>query len=88
VAPPAGPARYLRQDDRIHFADRLRERASIRAIAAELDRNPSTISREIRRNRHPVNGRYRPHAAQARADARRPRPPHPTPPPARFTAPW
>nr|SBO99152.1 Mobile element protein [Nonomuraea gerenzanensis] len=33
-----------------------------------------TISREIRRNRHPTGGQYRPHAAQARADARRPRP--------------
>ncbi|GAA3791822.1 hypothetical protein GCM10022226_08530 [Sphaerisporangium flaviroseum] len=28
----------------------------------------------MRRNRHPGNGQYRPHAAQARADARRPRP--------------
>ena len=74
VAPPAGPYRYLREDDRIHIADRLREKASIRAIATELGRSPSTISREIRRNRHPGNGQYRPHAAQARADARRPRP--------------
>ncbi|MEU8706481.1 IS30 family transposase, partial [Streptomyces sp. NPDC048565] len=48
--------------------------ATIRAIAAELDRSPSTISREVRRNRHPVNGQYRPYAAQSRADARRPRP--------------
>ncbi|MCO5999999.1 IS30 family transposase [Actinoallomurus rhizosphaericola] len=74
VAPPSGPSRYLREDDRIHIADRLGEKASIRAIAAELGRAPSTISREIRRNRHPINGQYRPHAAQARADARRPRP--------------
>jgi IS30 family transposase len=74
VAPPPGPSRYLREDDRIHIADRLGEKASVRAIAAELCRSPSTISREIRRNRHPVNGQYRPHAAQARADARRPRP--------------
>ncbi|MFF0629955.1 helix-turn-helix domain-containing protein [Streptomyces sp. NPDC004296] len=34
-----------------HIADRLREKAAIRAIAAELGRSPSTISREIRRNR-------------------------------------
>ncbi|WP_330480026.1 IS30 family transposase [Streptomyces sp. NBC_00724] len=73
-APPSGPSRYLREADRIHIADRLREKATIRAIAAELGRSPSTVSREIRRNRHPGNGRYRPHAAQARADARRPRP--------------
>ena len=74
VASPAGRSRYLGEDDRIHIADRLGEKASVRAIAAELGRSPSTISREIRRNRHPGSGRYRPHAAQARADARRPRP--------------
>jgi IS30 family transposase len=74
VASPPGPSRYLREDERIHIADRFREKASIRTIAAELDRAPSTISREIRRNRHPTRGQYRPHAAQARADARRSRP--------------
>ena len=74
VVPPSVPSRYLREDERIHIADRLREKATIRAIAAELGRSPSTISREIRRNRHPGNGQYRPYAAQARADARRPRP--------------
>ncbi|WP_344545205.1 IS30 family transposase, partial [Streptomyces levis] len=57
----------------------LREKASVRAIAAELGRSPSTISREIRRNGMPLRGdasrwAYRPHAAQSRADARRPRP--------------
>ncbi|MEU1392521.1 MULTISPECIES: IS30 family transposase [unclassified Nonomuraea] len=72
--PPSGPSRYLREDERIHIADRLREKASIREIARELGRAPSTISREIRRNRHPTNGQYRPHAAQARANERRPRP--------------
>ncbi len=70
VAAPSGPSRYLREEDRIHIADRLRENATVRAIAAELGRSPSTISREIRRNRHPGSGAYRPHAAQARADAR------------------
>jgi transposase-like protein len=44
---PDGPSRYLREPERIHIADRLREKASIRQIAAELGRNPSTISREI-----------------------------------------
>ncbi|WP_420718463.1 IS30 family transposase, partial [Streptomyces sp. H51] len=71
---PSAPSRYLGEADRIHIADRLREKATVRAIAAELGRSPSTTSREIRRNRHPLNGQYRPHAAQARADARRPRP--------------
>ncbi len=80
AAPPAqveppGPSRYLREADRIHIADRLRERASVRTIAAELGRSPSTISREIRRNGTPLRAdrsqwAYRPHAAQARADAR------------------
>jgi IS30 family transposase len=74
VAASAVSSRYLGEADRIHIADRLREKITIRAIAAELGRAPSTISREIRRNRHPTNGQYRPHAAQARADARRPRP--------------
>ncbi|WP_327074548.1 IS30 family transposase [Kitasatospora purpeofusca] len=75
-APAAVPAesRYLREDERIHIADRLREKATIRAIAAEPGRGPSTVGREIQRNCHPESGRYRPHAAQARADARRPRP--------------
>ncbi|MHC3412736.1 helix-turn-helix domain-containing protein, partial [Streptomyces sp. DT17] len=74
VAPSSGPSRVLREADRIHIADRLREQATIRTIAAELGRSPATVSREIRRKRHPGNGPYRPHAAQARADARRPRP--------------
>ncbi|GAA0404275.1 IS30 family transposase [Streptomyces luteireticuli] len=73
----AGSSRYLREADRIHIADRLREKASIRQIASELGRSPSTISREIRRNGALWRGKdwvYRPHAAQSRADARRPRP--------------
>ncbi|WP_369265282.1 IS30 family transposase [Streptomyces sp. R35] len=77
AAVPASAGRYLREDERIHIADRLREKASIRAIAAELGRSPSTVSREIRRNGALWRGTqwtYRPHAAQARAEARRPRP--------------
>ncbi|WP_455431780.1 IS30 family transposase, partial [Streptomyces hawaiiensis] len=74
VVPPSGASRHLREADRIYIADRLLEKASVRAIAAELGRSPSTVSREIRRNRHPANGQYRPFAAQARADDRRPRP--------------
>ncbi|MGW0615880.1 IS30 family transposase [Streptomyces sp. NPDC002788] len=74
VLPPSGVSRYLREADRVYIADRLLEKATVRAIAAELGRSPSTVSREIRRNRHPTNGQYRPFAAQARADDRRPRP--------------
>ncbi|WP_328959320.1 IS30 family transposase [Kitasatospora purpeofusca] len=78
-APVSGPSRYLREEERIHIADRLREDASIRTIAAELGRSPSTISREIRRNGIPLRGdesqwAYRPHAAHRRAEQRRPRP--------------
>ncbi|MFF4302388.1 IS30 family transposase [Streptomyces sp. NPDC001601] len=77
--PACEPSRYLREANRIHIADRLRERASIRQIAAELGRSPSTVSREIRRNGIPLRGdasrwAYRPHAAQRRAEQRRPRP--------------
>ncbi|MGW6156533.1 IS30 family transposase [Streptomyces sp. NPDC055144] len=77
MVPPSDASRYLRVDERIYIADRLREKASVRAMAAELGRSPSTVSREIRRNRTDgTRGQwhYRPHAAQARADARRPRP--------------
>jgi transposase, IS30 family len=69
-----GHSRYLGEDDRILIADRRREGAAIRQIARELGRAPSTISRELARNAHPVSGEYRPHAAQRRADDRRPRP--------------
>ncbi|WP_314244272.1 IS30 family transposase [Streptomyces sp. DSM 40907] len=71
------PSRHLREADRIHIADRLREKASVRTIAAELGRSPSTISREIRRNRTVLPSsqwHYRPHAAHRRAIRRRPRP--------------
>jgi IS30 family transposase len=53
VVSQASPSRYLQEKDRIHIANRVRERASIRAIARELGRAPSTISREIRRNGTP-----------------------------------
>lgn len=67
-------SRYLSVDERIYIVDRIREKATVRAIATELGPSPSTISRETRRNQHPDSGVYRPHAAQARAEARRPRP--------------
>jgi transposase, IS30 family len=40
-----GDSGYLGEDERMHIADRLREKATIRTIAAELGRSPSTISR-------------------------------------------
>ncbi|MGW1290919.1 IS30 family transposase, partial [Streptomyces sp. NPDC002586] len=74
---PPTPSRYLQEHDRIHIADRLREKASVRQIAAELGRSPSTISREIRRNRRPMprgGFSYQPFHAHRRAERRRPRP--------------
>lgn len=66
-------ARYLSQDERFLIADLRRAGVSIRAIAAELGRAPSTISRELRRNADP--GRlYRPFEAHRQAVARRARP--------------
>lgn len=48
------------------------QRKSLRFIAAQLRRSPSTISRELRRNSPPINKAYYcPHPAQARADFRR-----------------
>ncbi|MFI2371170.1 transposase [Streptomyces sp. NPDC018833] len=71
--------RYLSEAERIRIADLRREKRSIRSIAAELGRSPSTISREIRRNcnssvrpSHPSY--YRPFAAHKRAETRRARP--------------
>jgi IS30 family transposase len=46
-------------------------RFSIRAIARELGRAPSTISRELRRNVRP-SGHYTPEVAQQYTVARRP----------------
>lgn len=67
AAAACGPSRYLREAERIHIADRLREKATVRAIAAELGRSPSTVSREIQRNRTVLpNGQwyYRPRRIQ------------------------
>src|SRR3954452_16095545 len=45
--------RYLSEDDRGAIADLRQRGLSIRAIAREIGRSPSTISRELRRNRDP-----------------------------------
>ena len=50
-----------------------RRRLSIRAIAAELGRSPSTISREIARNSSRRDGSYRPDKAVERTNGRRSR---------------
>ena len=63
----------MSEDERIIIADRHRAGESLRSIAAELGRAPSTVSRELRRNRNPA-GHYRPHYAQKKARTRRQRP--------------
>jgi transposase, IS30 family len=70
---PRSP-RYLSERERIRIADLLAAGATVRGIAVELGRAPSTISREIRRNSDP-DGRYRPHHAEhaARLRACKPR---------------
>ncbi|MGW3483741.1 IS30 family transposase [Rhodococcus indonesiensis] len=66
-------SRFLSQEERIEIADLRQSGLSLRTIAARLNRSPSTISREVRRNT--VDGRsYRPFDAHRLATARRARP--------------
>ena len=66
--------RYLRQDERLTIADRLRLGDGVRAIARLLNRSPGTVSREIRRNTNPGTGRYEPYRAQQMSADRLKRP--------------
>ncbi|XAS74143.1 IS30 family transposase [Micrococcaceae bacterium Sec5.1] len=66
-------SRYLSLPERERIADLLAQGDSIRAIARDLGRNPGSISREIKRNSHPVLG-YRPYGAHRAATAARARP--------------
>jgi IS30 family transposase len=72
-AKPRSP-RYLSEQERVLIADLLAAGMTVRGIAARLERAPSTVSREIRRNRDP-DRRYRPHHAEhaARLRACKPR---------------
>ena len=67
-------SRYLSEDERVVIADLHRRGHTVRAIAVEVDRSPSTVSRELRRNRDPDSGQYRPFVAQRLAADRRARP--------------
>ena len=40
-----GDSRHHGEDERIHIADRLRQKATVRAVAAEPGRSPSTVRR-------------------------------------------
>jgi transposase, IS30 family len=61
---PRSP-RYLSAQGRVRIADLLAAKTTVRGIAEQLGRAPSTISRQIRRNSDP-DGRYRPHHACSR----------------------
>ncbi len=65
--------RYLSEDERVRIADLRRAGAGVRAIAEQTGRSPSTISRELRRNRDPGSGQYRPFTAHKLAAQRRAR---------------
>ena len=67
-------SRYLSEDERVRIADLHRAGRGVRQIAAELGRNASTVSRELRCNRDVGSGSYRPFTAQRLAVARRARP--------------
>lgn len=65
--------RYLNLLERERISDLHRAGMTIRGIAAEMGRSPSTISRELRRNTVSKRG-YLPHAAHRKSVARRSRP--------------
>jgi IS30 family transposase len=65
--------RYLEARERLQIADLLRLGHSMRRIAAELGRHPSTISRELRRHRD-GEGLYLPRTADHDARRQRARP--------------
>jgi IS30 family transposase len=66
--------RFLSDAERIVIADGVRAGRSTRAIAAELGRHPTTVTRELARNSDPASGEYRPYSAHVLALGRRPRP--------------
>ena len=64
-------ARFLSESERITIADLLHPGRGVCAIARELGRRSSTVSREILRNTHVPSGSYRPRTAQPSAESRR-----------------
>ena len=60
----------LSLDDRCEIARLSANGSSVRQIAAALDRSPSTVSRELKRNRGAQVG-YRPSYAHQQCRARR-----------------
>src|SRR3546814_4134156 len=62
--------RHLALEERCSIARLHEDGQSLRQIAAALDRQPSTIARELKRNSGAKVG-YQPAYAQAQAEARR-----------------
>ncbi|MDQ1494345.1 MAG: hypothetical protein QOG69_828 [Actinomycetota bacterium] len=65
--------RYLSRDERYEVARLIEAGLSMRAVAARIGRAPSTISRELARNRGPAGG-YQPERADRLAWVRQRRP--------------
>ena len=63
--------RQLSNEERYRIGALRCERKGVREIARALGRSPSTISRELRRNRYPTDGRYRAHHAIGMTSGRR-----------------
>jgi transposase len=66
--------RYLSEQERVRIADLRQAGGGVRAIAEQTGRSPPAISRELRRNRDPGSGQYRPFTAHKLAVRRRARP--------------
>ncbi len=83
LAPRVVSGRFLSSEERLAIADLQRAGKGVRAIATELGRSPSTVSRELTRNQSAPAPRqrrplpvYAPYAAHKRAElrGRRPKP--------------
>jgi len=59
----------LEERNQIHYM--LWDNLSVREIARQLNRSPSTVSREIKRNTPPIKRRYTPHLAQEKYQIRK-----------------
>jgi IS30 family transposase len=66
----AGAGGRLRPEEREEIGLDRAAGLGVREIARRLGRDPSTVSRELARNSTPHDGRYRPAAAQRRAEQR------------------
>ncbi len=75
---PEPSGRYLNVDERLRIADLRLVGDGVRAMAIQIGRSPSTVSRELRRNGPKrgtrTAGKYAPYAAQKRAELRGRRP--------------